>query len=425
MPDSCARLEGGRIPIDGAKMKEQAKGGGAAASRPERYLAFSILLLAMGTTITIVQYKVPSILGPLMENYGMSPQAASWLMSVFTAVGIFLSIPAGSLAKKAGPKRVLMLGCGVIVLGSVVGALAGSSLALIASRLVEGIAFVLVTVAAPLAIEKYVSPANQGTANGIWALWICLGSVIGSTATPAVFEALGMRGAWLLYAAFVAVAAAALAMFMRGMRPVGIAASEGEAGGEKAGLKAYLSLLTPRPLLFLFAYLVFNIEILAVLSYTPSFLQQSGMDASLSGFASSLPGLLAIASSPLFGKIADRTGRTKPFYLIALAMSIPATFLMMTQSGPLLWVGAFLMGFVGYGVPVLSLTALPQIAGSKALMPAMVGLFMLVQSLGEFLGSFLVPILLGPAMTEWTFCAAAVSAMSAVGVVALALCKFK
>lgn len=307
MPDSCARREGGRILIDGVKMKEQAKGGGV-ASRPERYLAFSILLLAMGTTITIVQYKVPSILGPLMENYGMSPQAGSWLMSVFTAVGIFLSIPAGSLAKKAGPKRVLMLGCGVIVLGSVVGALAGSSLALIASRLIEGIAFVLVTVAAPLAIEKYVSPDNQGTANGIWALWICLGSVIGSTATPAVFEALGMRGTWLLYAALVAIAAVALAVFMRKMRPVAAPTSE-EAGGEKASLRAYLSLLAPRPALFLFAYLVFNIEILAVLSYTPTFLQQSGMDASLSGFASSLPGLLAIASSPLFGKIADRTAR--------------------------------------------------------------------------------------------------------------------
>lgn len=63
MPDSCARREGGRILIDGVKMKEQAKGGGV-ASRPERYLAFSILLLAMGTTITIVQYKVPSILRP-------------------------------------------------------------------------------------------------------------------------------------------------------------------------------------------------------------------------------------------------------------------------------------------------------------------------------------------------------------------------
>ena len=192
-----------------------------------------------------------------------------------------------------------------------------------------------------------------------------------------------------------------------------------------AARRRYLSLLAPRPALFLFAYLVFNIEILAVLSYTPTFLQQSGMDASLSGFASSLPGLLAIASSPLFGKIADRTGKTKPLYLVALAASIPATFLVMTQSGPLLWVGALLMGLVGYGVPVLSLTALPQIAGSKALMPAMVGLFMLVQSLGEFLGSFLVPILLGPAMAEWTFCAAVVSATSALGVVALALCRFK
>ena len=406
-------------------MKKQAKRGGV-ASHPERFLAFSILLLAMGTTITIVQYKVPSILGPLMESYGMSSSTGSWLMSVFTAVGIFLSIPAGSLAKKMGPKRVLLLGCGVIVLGSVVGAAAGSSLALIASRLIEGIAFVLVTVAAPLAIEKYVSPDNQGTANGIWALWICLGSVIGSTATPAVFEALGMRGTWLLYAVLVAIAAIALAVFMRKMRPIDSGNTpEKDADDEKAGLRTYLSLLAPRSVLFLFAYLVFNIEILAVLSYTPTFLQQSGMDASLSGFASSLPGLLAIASSPLFGKIADRTGRTKPLYLVTLAASIPATFLMMTQSGALLWVGALLMGLVGYGVPVLSLTALPQVAGSKALMPAMVGLFMLVQSLGEFLGSFLVPILLGPSMAEWTFCAVVVSAMSTVGVVALALCRFK
>lgn len=406
-------------------MKEQAKRGGV-ASHPERYLALSILLLAMGTTITIVQYKVPSILGPLMESYGMSSSTGSWLMSVFTAVGIFLSIPAGSLAKKMGPKRVLLLGCGVIVLGSVVGAAAGSSLVLIASRLIEGIAFVLVTVAAPLAIEKYVSPDNQGTANGIWALWICLGSVIGSTATPAVFEALGMRGTWLLYAVLVAIAAIALAVFMRKMRPIDSGNTpEKDTDDEKAGLRTYLSLLAPRSALFLFAYLVFNIEILAVLSYTPTFLQQSGMDASLSGFASSLPGLLAIASSPLFGKIADRTGRTKPLYLVTLAASIPATFLMMTQSGALLWVGALLMGLVGYGVPVLSLTALPQVAGSKALMPAMVGLFMLVQSLGEFLGSFLVPILLGPSMAEWTFCAVVVSAMSTVGVVALALCRFK
>ena len=399
-------------------------GGVGTISHPGNYLVFSILLLIMGTAITTVQYKIPSILGPLMSDYGMTSSAGSLLMSVFTAVGIFLSIPAGSLVKRVGPKGVLMLGCGVIVLGSVVGAIAGTSLVLIASRLVEGIAFVLVTVAAPLAIEKYVSPDNQGTANGIWALWICFGSVIGSTATPVAFDAFGMMGTWLLYAAFVVAAAVVLALYMRKMKPIeeGGRASSGD---EKVGLKEYFSLLKMRPLLFLFAYLVFNIEILAVLSYTPTFLQQAGMDASLSGFASSLPGLLAIVSSPLFGKLADKTGKTKPFYLVALTMSIPATFLMMTQSGPLLWVGAFLMGLVGYGVPVLSLTALPQIAGNKALMPAMVGLFMLVQSLGEFLGSFLVPLLLGPAMAEWTFCAVVVSAISVVGVIALAFCRFE
>ena len=48
-------------------------------------------------------------------------------MSVFTAVGTFLSIPTGSLAKKLGPKNVLLLGCVVIVAGSIMGAFASQS----------------------------------------------------------------------------------------------------------------------------------------------------------------------------------------------------------------------------------------------------------------------------------------------------------
>lgn len=393
------------------------------SARRVNYLAFSVLLLIMGTTITTVQYKVPSILDPLMQTFGMSTSTGSWLMSIFTATGIFLSIPVGALTKKLGPLRVLMLGCATMVLGSVVGALAPSAGMMIASRLIEGVAFVLITVAAPLAIERYVSPGHQGTSNGIWALWICFGSAIGSTATPAVFETLGLEGTWFAYAAFVAVAAGAFASYMRGASPIEYDHTTGEETG--IGVKDYLKLLRLRPLLFLFAYLVFNIEILAVLSYTPTFLQQNGMDASLSGFASSLPGLLAIVSSPVFGKIADKTGKTKPFYILALAVSIPATYLMLTQSGWGLWAGAALMGFIGYGVPVLALTALPQIAGSRAAIPAAMGLFMLVQCLGEFLGSFLVPILLGPAMSEWVFCAAAVAGISALGVAALAACRFK
>lgn len=401
-----------------------ARGSGSCESRQSGYVALSIVLLAVGVSVCIVQYKVPSILEPIMSSYGMSTDAGAWLMSIFTMVGIFLSLPASGLAKRIGPKNLLLLACAVIVVGSIMGAFAGSTFQMVVSRAVEGVAFVFVTVAGPLVIERYVDKAHQGTANGIWSRWICLGSVIGSSATPAIYETLGLGGTWLAYAGVVTLAAVVVALFIRG----GDASAGKEASGNAAGkvqFRDYLRFLKPQALLFFFAYLVFNVEILAVLSYAPTFLQQQGMNASLSGFASSLPGLLAIVSSLAYGKLIDRTGRTKGFYLLALAVSAPATMLMLTQSGPLLWVGAAGVGLVGYAIPVACLTALPQIAGSKEMMPAAMGVFTLVQCLGEFLGSLVTPMLLGPAMDQWVFCGAVMLVFGLAGALAMAACKIK
>lgn len=386
------------------------------------YLVFSFILLFVGVAITIVQYKVPPVLEPIMAQFSIGLDTGSWLMSIFTAVGIFLSLPTGSLTKKLGPKTVLLLGCAIIVVGSVVGAFAGSAWLLVVSRGIEGVAFVFITVAAPLAVEKYVAPEHQGTANGIWALWICFGSVIGSTATPLVFQALGLTGTWLLYAAVVVVAAIVLAVFVRVPSQKPMTAAELE---PKPTLADYLKLMRPQALLYFYAYLVFNIEILAVLSYTPTMLQGQGIDASLSGFAASLPGLLAAVSSPVIGKIIDRTGKTKPYYLIGLAVSAPATLLMLTQAGPLLWIGAFAIGLIGYAIPVCTLTSLPQIAGSKELLPTAMGVLMLVQCFGEFLGSLVTPMLLGSSGTDWMFCGIVMCIVGITGAIALLFVKFK
>lgn len=391
-------------------------------SAPTHYMKLSLVLLLAGVSIVVVQYKVPSILEPIMTQYGMSSSTASWLMSIFTAMGIFLSVPTGSLTERVGPKNVLLLSCGIVIAGSVIGGFATKAWIMICSRAIEGIGFVFITVAAPLAIEKYVDTNHQGTANGIWSLWICLGSLVGSTVTPMVFERMGLTGTWLLYSAFVAAAAIALAAFVR-------IPKKGEADEDvcfRSDANHYQTLLKPRALLYFFAYLVFNIEILAVLSYTPTFLQGQGMNASLSGFASALPGLFAIAASLVFGHLIDKTGRTKPFYLIATIAAAPATFLMLTQSGPLLWAGAALMGFVGYGIPVAALSSLPQIAGSKATMPAAMSVLMLVQCLGEFIGSFVTPLLLGGDLSNWLLCGIAIGGvLGTASVVSIALCKFR
>lgn len=419
------------------------------------WMLTAVALLLFGTAIATVQYKVPVVMGDIMAGMSMDANSASWLMSIFTFVGIILAVPTGVLAKKFGPKTMLLAAAVVVAAGSLLGAFAGSGMVLIVSRAIEGVAFIFVTICGPLAVQKYVAPDKIGSATGIWALWVCLGSVLGGVLTPSLYAATGFVGVWVVYAgaavlfavvvAFAvkdpgkaleeATAAAAASDASKSFASAGLTApGESDEPVESAGSVAsaaeeekvsYLELVKPNILLFYAAFLVFNMTLLAVLGFAPTFMQMQGVDPTLSGFISTLPMLLAVVSSPLFGSLSDKLGRCKPLYLASLAVMGPCTLLLLTQTGPLMWVGAVVMGLVGLGGPVMCLTSYVHVLGRPELMSIGMGVLMLVQSLGQFLGTWLTPILLGADMSGWMFAGTVMCVLGFVGTAALAFCRFK
>ncbi len=392
------------------------------------WILIAVCLLLFGTAIASTQYKVPVIMSNLMEMFGMDSGSSSWLMSIFTFVGIVLALPTGALAKKIGPKNVLVIAAVVMVVGSLIGAFSSDGMMLIVSRGIEGVAFIFVTICGPLCVQKYVAPDKIGSATGIWALWVCLGSVVGGTLTPSLFSATGFVGVWVIYA--VCVAIFAVLMFLCVKFPGGaeeeraLAAEEAAAQAEQ-GKGSYADLLKPNFLLFLLAFLAFNMVLLAVLSFGPTWMQVQGIDPTMSGFISTLPMLLAVISSPLFGNLIDRFGRCKPLLIIAMLSMGPCAYLMLTGTGAMLWVGAVLMGLVGLGCPVVCLTALNPIVGKPELASISMGVLMLVQSLGQFLGTFVSPMLLGAGGDQWMTLGIAMCVIGLVGTGVAALCKFK
>ena len=394
-------------------------------SKHRSWVVIAVVLLLFGTAIAAVQYKVPVVMGDIMENMNMDAGSASWLMSIFTFVGIVLALPTGALAKKFGPKTMLLVAAAVIAAGSLLGAFAGNGTVLIVSRAIEGIAFIFVTICGPLAVQKYVAPDKIGSATGIWALWVCLGSVLGGILTPTLYDAIGFVGVWVIYAVMAVVFAVGVAIIVKNPDQVleDAAAPKAEAAPEaKVG---YGEFLKPNTLLFYFAFLVFNMALLAILGFAPTFMQQQGIDPTLSGFISTLPMLLAIISSPVFGALSDTLGRCKPLYLLALLVVGPCTLLLLTQTGPLMWVGAVVLGLIGLGGPVMCLTSYIDVLGRPELMSVGMGVLMLVQSLGQFLGTWLTPILLGADLSGWTTAGIVMCVLGFVGTAALALCKFK
>lgn len=385
-----------------------------------------VVLLIAGISVAMIQYKVPTILTELMALFAMDAKAASWLMSIFTLMSIFVALPTGWLAQKFGAKRMMIVACGIAILGSLIGVASGSSAVLIFSRAVEGVALTILTTCGPIVVQKCVKPEKIGSAMGIWGIWGCLGSTIAAVVTPTVFETLGFSGLWILFAAIAACAAVLVSVVIRVPQEAqGQDSAVSESDGFLAEKPRYREMLTRDIVLFFVGFAIFNICLLAILSFVPTILQMQGFDPTLSGLISTAPMLLSVISSPLFGVISDKIGRCKPLLVAAMLVMGPCTLALYAQTGALLWVAVVVMGLVGMGGVGMFLSGYMKLLPRPELASIGMGVMILVQGLGQFLGTFLVQILLGPTLENWVFAGTVLMVMGLVGTVSLLLCRLK
>lgn len=385
-----------------------------------------VVLLIAGISVAMIQYKVPTILTELMALFAMDAKAASWLMSIFTLMSIFVALPTGWLAQKFGAKRMIIVACGIAIIGSLVGVASGSSAVLIFSRAVEGVALTVLTTCGPIVVQKCVKPEKIGSAMGIWGIWGCLGSTIAAVVTPTVFETLGFSGLWILFATIAGCAAVLVSVAIRVPQETqGQDPAVPESDGSLAEKPRYREMLTRDIVLFFVGFAIFNICLLAILSFVPTILQMQGFDPTLSGLISTAPMLLSVISSPLFGVISDKIGRCKPLLVAAMLVMGPCTLALYTQTGALLWVAVVVMGLVGMGGVGMFLSGYMKLLPRSELASIGMGVMILVQGLGQFLGTFLVQILLGPTLENWVFAGTVLMVMGLVGTVSLLLCRLK
>lgn len=444
--------------------------GTEARQAPRRYqnpILVGIVLLVSGISVAMIQYKVPTIMTDLMGLFSMDAATASWLMSIFTLVSIFVALPAGGLAQRFGAKNMLLVACGIAILGSLVGLAANVSSVLIVSRAIEGVALTVLTTCGPIIVQQNVRPDKVGTTMGIWGIWGCLGSTVAAVLTPTVFGMWGFDGLWIAFAVVTAIAAILVLVFIRtpqaldtgmegsvpnvpdasgsvpnvpagsrGLSPASQSATSGSVPSVSVpSMSTSVSACVQKPryrdifskdmLLFFGAFVVYNICMLAILAFVPTILQMQGFDPTLSGIISTAPMLLSIISSPLFGVISDKIGRNKPLLIIAMLVMGPCTFLLFTQTGPLLWIGVFAMGLLGMGGIGQYLSGFTRLLPNPDLASVGMGVLVTFQGVGQFLGTFLVQMLLGPQLTEWWFAGIVLMVMGFAGTALIALCKLR
>lgn len=406
------------------------------AEKRQNFLLVSIVIFLVGVASVMVQMKLTTILPSLTERFAMGQTEVSLLMSMFTFVGLILALPVGFAAKRFGARAMLVAGVGFVVLGSLVGAVAGGSTMLILSRAIEGIAYIIIITCGPLAIERYVAPERLGTAMGIWGTYGCGGTLISGVITPRLYEAVGYLGLWMAYAVFALITGL---LFLFVVKDPGGFLQRSEAARAKAAEKdgssdtaakaesapGYGVFFKPNMLLFLFPYVCYNVIIAVTLSFSPTFMQSEGMSPAESGMVITTITALALFSCIGVGMLVDRFGRCKPFYLIGLLIMGPATYLLCSTTGFGMWIAVALVGIFVMPVSAVCPTAFVRILDCPAMLGVGMGVLKLMQCLGQTIGSYGVPMLLGADMSNWPLVALVSLVVGLVGAGGMLLCKYR
>ncbi len=393
------------------------------ASGPGNSAAAAWLTLAVLLFFSIAaplnQFKVPPIMPVLMEALGISAAGAGLLMSVYAVTGLILALPAGFIFQKAGYRATGLLAGGSIILGAGLGALSQSAGGLLASRVIEGIGTSFMAVLAPAIIAQWFAAQRRGTAMGIWAAWVPVGSTAMLIMAPRLVQTGSWHTVWWFGAFYAVVVTGLYLTFVRPPAPDAAPAAVRPAAVAQPGAIHMARALRNRDIwLVATAFGAFNAAVIGFATYMPTFLAtERGLTLTRAALVASIPTLITVFSAPGGGVLSDRIGSRKKPYLVGLALAAVLLPLTGAASGNALLALVTISGLVLGLVPTNIFAAAVEAAGDER----QGGMAMAVVMVGQNAGMLLGPMIFGALVDSaagWPAAFASLSLMALLGLLA-------
>ena len=210
--------------------------------------------------------KTAPALPGLMDQFNLSLTASSWIISAFSLLAVFLGIFAGRFGDIRGYRNSLCLGLALITVASVAGSVTFSTSVLIATRVAEGLGFLLVMGSAPSLMHRIAGPQKSSVAMGIWGTFMPVGTAAALLVGPTIIEFGDWRLLWQVSAflAFSALIAAYLLL-----------PSEAPRGGRLFNAAELLLVLRKRSILLAgFCFCLYSAIFVSVVGFIPLWLTQ-------------------------------------------------------------------------------------------------------------------------------------------------------
>jgi predicted MFS family arabinose efflux permease len=338
--------------------------------------------LAAGIAVAFQVGKMPAALPSLRADLGLSAVQAGWAISLFNAVTCVLGLATGAFADALGARRVIIAGLALSALASAAGAFSGGGAMLLATRLAEGLGALTVFVAAPVVIIRALAARDMRFAFGLWSSYMPTGQALLVLLSPMILALIGWRGLWMLVAVLLLGCAA---LFAALSRPVPDPSDIATPGIARLGRDALAVLKTRGAWLLSFCFVTYTANFLAVISFLPTFLVETGrMALAPAAFATALVIFGNTLGNVLGGWLLQR-GVLRWQLIAAASLVMGSTSLLVYADGTpdtLRIALAFAFSLFGGLLPASILGGVPVHAPSPALIATTSGLILQCTNVG-------------------------------------------
>lgn len=371
-----------------------------AACLPTPQSGFGLLVgvVVVSGVVTAIHAGKAAIATPLLQkDLGLDLATAGWLTGIFAVLGLIGGIPAGSLVARIGDRSILLLGLALVATGSAIGAAAPSSAALLASRVLEGLGFLFVTVAGPAILSRAIHSERRDTALALWSCFMPAGLALVMLVGPMFGE---WRTLWWGSAGLAAVAMAA------GRAVVTAPPKRVPASWKRLISDSARVLVSKGPVLTAACFALYNLLFFALFSFLPVLLmERMAIPHATAGLLSALATGTNIVGNVAAGYLVAHGARRSTLLVsafVVMGLSGLCIFLDVFGAASSFLLCILFAGIAGL-IPATLISSAPLLAPTPALTPVVMGLLMQGSNLGQVVG----PVAVGGAIEAYGWAAAA------------------
>ena len=350
------------------------------------------ILFLVGASTALLLGKVPVVLPILQSDFDLSLFQAGLLVSIFSLIAAALAAIIGAIADRFGQLRVAVLGLVIASLASIGGIFAPSATLLMASRVLEGLGFFLVSASIPPLMMQITAPEDRQKALGMWGAFVPVGLSVVMLSGGLIADAIGWQGLWLMTTTALLIALGSLLIATRNIQQL-----ERPQNSIRL-ISTYQLLLLPGPLLMALIFIGYSAQFMTVTAFLPLILVQNyGWAVASAGLAAGVVVACNIIGNVASGILLDRGLRRQTVILVAccaMGLGTIGAFSELLPVGGRL-AGAALFAAVGGLIPGALFAGTPNHTPHPSRLSAVNGLLMQGAALGQVSGPPIAAVFVG------------------------------